>query len=508
MRKIVYCLIFVVIATCLYSNEATWYKNKVFYEVFVRSFYDTDGNGIGDFNGVTEKLDYIKSLGVDGIWLMPVFYSPSPHGYDIIDYFKVNPVYGTEDDLITLFKEAEKRDIKIILDLVINHTGKFHEWFKQSDLKVEPYTNFYVWAKEKPEGEWLSWTKGRKRDEWYYSSFGGGMPDLNFRNLLVREEIKKIAKYWLDKGAGGFRLDAARHIIENGPGELQKDTPETVEWWTEFSQYVKSVKPDALLVGEVWAGVEQVSTYYNGGKGLDLCFDFEGAKAIAKGSSLGSMSDFIDTVNKKKSLHSPYDFYAPFLSNHDTVRTMNIFSNNFNKAKAAAVLLLTSPGTPFIYYGEEIGMYQTATGKGDNGKRTIMQWNVSKNAGFTQGAKLRHDISDNKNPYNVQFQDKKKDSLLNLYRKLSELRKKYDGMTSEIYHFIENDAKIISFTKGSDENKLLILINQSDVIKKIEMSDYNGEYTDILTDKKYVIRGMLAMKKGEIRILSMATLKP
>lgn len=501
MKKNIFLLLLIFISGMLYPSGKDWYKNAVFYEIFVRAFYDTTGNGVGDINGVIEKLDYIESLGVDGIWLMPVFYSPSPHGYDTIDYYQINPVLGTEDDLVRLFNEAEKRNIKIVLDLVVNHTARHHEWFRKSELKEEPYTDFYVWKKEKPEGEWFSWTHSRRRDEWYYSSFGSSMPDLNFNNPLVREKIKEAAEYWLVKGAAGFRLDAAKHIIEVGPGKLQVDTQETVEWWSEFSEYVKSVKSDAVLIGEVWSPVEGVAKYYDGGKGLDLCFDFDLANAILRGAARGNTTSIIDNVNNKNEIGVPFEFYSPFISNHDTVRTMNVLSNNFNRARAAAVLLLTSPGTPFIYYGEEIGMYQNVSGKGDNAKRTIMQWSNGKYAGFTSGNILRHDISDNSNPYNVKFQDKRRDSLLNLYRKLIELRKNHPAMYSSQYQFIPNEERINAFVKTGENSSIIVIANQSDEVKNISLAAYNGEYSDLLTGRRFRINGNVRLKAGEILLL-------
>ena len=329
------------------------------------------------------------------------------------------------------------------------------------------------------------------------------MPDLNFRNPSVRESIKEVAKYWLNKGIAGFRLDAAKHIIENGPGTLQTDTPETIQWWEEFSSYVHSVDPDALLIGEVWSSAEKVAQYYANGKGLDLCFDFDGASAILKTGAKGSIVAYQESLNKKKNLFAPTTFYAPFISNHDTIRTMNILKNNFNKAKTAAMLLLTSPGTPFIYYGEEIGMYQTETGRNDNAKRTIMQWTNGTNAGFTQAKKSRHQASIYTNPYNVRAQSYKKSSLLNLYRRVGTLRSSYPALYSENYEFINNDQKIVAFYKGSraDKSRILVLSNQQEKASVFPLPKLNGVYHELISDKRIKVNGKIRLGAGDNLLL-------
>src|SRR5205085_5554719 len=238
--------------------SAEWWNGAVVYEVFVRSFSDSDGDGKGDLAGLIKKLDYLNDgdpststdLGVDAIWLMPIFASPSYHGYDTTDYESINPAFGTSADFDAVIAAAHQRGIKVILDLVLNHTGSGHPWFVDSAASpASAHRNWYVWSATDP-----GWTPpwGGGGDTWhflngsyYYGVFFSGMPDLNYRSQAVGDEMKRIAKVWLDRGADGFRLDAARYLIENGSGGGQEDQPETHAFWKEFSAYVRSVKPSA-----------------------------------------------------------------------------------------------------------------------------------------------------------------------------------------------------------------------------------------------------------------------
>jgi len=255
------------------SSGCQWACDAVFYEVFVRSFSDSDGDGTGDLRGLAAKLDYIKDLGANAVWLMPIFPSPSEHGYDTIDYMNINKSYGTIDDFNFLIAEAKKRNIRIILDLMVNHTSDRHPWFKKSLNKIPPYDNYYLWRDKPPGGKWFvygkdkpvlngGWRYNPQRRQFFYAYFSECMPDLNLKNPLVRDEFKKIAKFWLDKGVSGFRLDAAQNIIEQGPGHgKQYDSPATIQWWRRFSQYVKSLNPEVFLIGEVWAEYDTLSKY-------------------------------------------------------------------------------------------------------------------------------------------------------------------------------------------------------------------------------------------------------
>ena len=242
------------------STPVNWWSNDVFYEIFVRSFNDSNGDGIGDFNGITQKLDYLQELGVTAIWLMPIFPSPSYHGYDVTDYYDVNPQYGTMDDFKTLVEEAHKRDIRIIIDLVINHTSDKHPWFKEAKKDPNsPYRDWYIWSKTDPKylGPWGERVWHSSTSGFYYGIFEAFMPDLNYKNPAVTDEMKKVASFWLkDIGVDGFRLDAAKHLIEEG--SKQENTKATHLWYqNEFYPATKAINPEVHdRWGVVWRRIK------------------------------------------------------------------------------------------------------------------------------------------------------------------------------------------------------------------------------------------------------------
>lgn len=390
------------------ENANEWWHKAVIYEIWPRSFYDADGDGSGDFNGMTSKLDYLKELGVDGIWLTPVFEAPSYHGYDFQDFYNVEADYGTMAEFEHFIAEAHKRDIKIILDLVLNHISDQHEWFIKSAKKEPGYEDYFLWRDERPVDGWgppwsdeanpkAVWHWNETRQAYYYGAFGFTQPDLNLTLPAVREELNKMATFWLEKGVDGFRLDAVRYAVEEGGHPLQADTQGTIDYWTSFTQHVKSVKPDAMLVAEAWADLKTVARYRDNGKGLDSAFDFDFGgmvtdilnPAVEQKADFGTLGNnprhhnrqnLWDNLKARKEA-APMHYFAPFLSNHDQTRIMVLLDNDMNKAKVAASLLLTSPGTLYLYYGEEIGLSQYKTGD-DQYRRAIMQWNEDESAGF------------------------------------------------------------------------------------------------------------------------------
>jgi glycosidase len=354
----------------------------VFYEVFVRAFADGNGDGIGDLAGILQKLDYLNDgnpststdLGVDGLWLMPVFASPSYHGYDTVDYERINPDYGTADDLKRLLDAAHARGMKVIVDLVVNHTGIDHPWFRT-------HRDWYVWRRDDPgwKQPWGNGATWHARDgAYYYGIFWSGMPDLNFRNVAVREEIHRLAALWLDRGLDGFRLDAARHIVEDGPGGGQSDTPETHAWWREFAARVRAKRPDALLVGEVWSDTQTIGSYY---RELPAGFDFPLAAEIVKSVGEGRAAGIVDVLDEIQTVYPEGALDAPFLTNHDMERVASQLRGDPDALRSAAAVLLTLPGAPFLYYGEEVGLRNGREG-GDEAKRTPMPWTAEGGRGW------------------------------------------------------------------------------------------------------------------------------
>ncbi len=465
-----------------------WWQDAVFYEIFVRSFYDSDGDGIGDFNGITAKLDYLNDgdpatdtdLGITGLWLMPIFPSPSYHGYDVTDYYAVNPQYGTMDDFRNLVNEAHKRSIHIVIDLVINHTSDQHPWFKDAKRNVNsPYRNWYIWSEAKPdyEGPWNQNVWHSSTTGFYYGIFQPFMPDLNYENPEVTAEMTKVYSFWLqDIGVDGFRLDAAKHLIEEGA--QQENTDATHAWYQQMYPVYKQMNPNAMTVGELFGDSMSVAENYVNDREFDLIFNFQLAATILKSVQAGrakTTSQMIDTSNK----FLPEFQYAPFLTNHDQNRVMNELGNDVNKARVAASVMLTAPGTPFIYYGEEIGM---SGAKPDENIRRPMQWTADKNGGFTSGKPWRA-LDTNFTDVNVQQQSSDSESLLSHYRALIQTRMHHEALRTGQYYIIKSNApQIYAALRVSADEVILVLVNLSGGM----ISDFKLSLSEaVLTDGHY-----------------------
>ncbi|MDR9852328.1 alpha-amylase family glycosyl hydrolase [Paenibacillus sp. VCA1] len=452
--------------------------STVYYEVFVRSFADSNGDGIGDLKGLTEKLDYLNDgnpdthddLGVGGIWLMPVQPSPSYHGYDITDYRNINPDYGTLEDMKRLVEEAHKRGIKVIMDLVVNHTSVQHPWFVEaSQSPNSKYRNWYVWAEDQgivPSGTSAAGSGNpwfERGGAHYLGTFWEGMPDLNFDNPEVRKEIKDVGQFWLKLGVDGFRVDGAKHIYEN----LQSDrspatTAKNAAWWQEFRSGMNAVNKDAYMVGEVWESSAAVIAPYLD-RAFDSAFDFSLADHI-----LSAVKQEKDN-NLAFSLERTHGFYmeksgnryadAVFLSNHDQDRVMSQLGKNTNHAKMAAALLLTLPGNPFIYYGEEIGMLGA---KPDEQIREPFAWTADGKSKAQTSWEQPIVSGANRKEANVQTQTNQKDSLLSAYRMLIRWRNELPALRGgELASIETGNPAIVSFVRKSPEQTVLVLHNLS-----------------------------------------------
>jgi alpha-amylase len=450
-----------------------WWNDTVFYEIFVRSYADSNGDGIGDINGLIGKLDYLNDgnpetttdLGVTGLWLMPISPSPSYHGYDVTDYYAVNPQYGTVDDFKRLLDEAHKRGIRVVIDLVMNHTSVSHPWFQESTDPASPRRNWYIWAEDNPgyKGPWGEEVWHPNDKSYYYGIFEKGMPDLNYTNPEVRTEMEKVARFWLDDvGVDGFRLDAAKHIVEEG--QVQENTEANHTWWEEFRKVYKATNPQSLAVGEVWSATDQVAKYLEGDE-LDLAFNFDLAEAVLKGVA-GESAFMIRSTIASSSQTIPPTQFATFLTNHDQNRTMSRLGGDVVKAKLAASTLLTLPGAPFIYYGEEIGM----TGvKPDENLRSPMQWSADPNAGFTTAEFPWRLVHDDYQAVNVAAQTEDPNSLLSSYRNLVQLRNEHAALRVGEYVPVDSNAsQILAFLRTSKDEVVLVINN----LGKEPLSDY------------------------------------
>lgn len=449
----------------LYSgtNGNPWWNDLVFYEIFVRSFYDSDGDGVGDINGIIEKLDYLNDgdpnttddLGVTGIWLMPISVSPSYHGYDVIDYFQVDPEYGTNDDFKRLMEEAHARDIRIIVDLVMNHTSTQHPWFIDSQDPASERRDWYLWEEERPtwrgpEGQ-VVWHTGS--DGFYYGVFWSGMPDLNYENPEVTDAMFEATQFWLEEmNVDGFRLDAIKHMIEEGEG--QQNTGSTHEWLQGFYDFYKEVEPDALTVGEAWTSTNQVLDYT--GDEVDIAFQFDLALDIINTAGSGLAPVFTKTQQEVVRVFPPNQ-YATFITNHDQNRVMSQLRGDEGKARVTAAILLTGTGVPFIYYGEEIGQSGI---KPDEDIRLPMQWaSNSPRVGFTEGTPWRDPFGDFPER-SVDRQTDDPDSLLSLYRDLIHLRNEHEALRVGDWTLVEADSpRIYAFLRETENETILVVIN-------------------------------------------------
>ena len=421
------------LAASAVAESGPWWQDAVFYQIWPRSFYDTTGDGHGDFNGMTAKLPYLQELGINAIWLTPMFEAPSYHGYDFTEFYQVERDYGSMAEFEAFIQAADAKGIKVILDLVINHISREHEWFQKSAEGIAPYKDYFVWRKDLPakgEGWGYAWDSNDKpeavwhfderRGEYYYAAFGATQPDLNLEHPDVVAEMKKMAKFWLDKGVAGFRLDAVRFVMESGP-DGQADLPATIDYWRDFNAFVKSVNPEAYLVGEAWVDIPIAAKYWGNGEGLDQGFDFEvGYKIIGQlqqnagnaaqfgtisGTQSGELHPLQENLQRRLDSSAPLAFFTPFLTNHDQDRVAFQLSGDratvLQKSKLAAAMLFSSPGTKYLYYGEEIGLTQAQSGH-DVYKRAPMLWNTEAQAGFT-AAPLSW--VEQKEQFTVQFAD-------------------------------------------------------------------------------------------------------
>ncbi len=450
-------------------TNSHWWNDRVFYEMFVRSFYDSNGDGIGDLQGAIQKLDYLNDgdpntttdLGVTGIYLMPIMSAASYHGYDTTDYLSVDPAYGTNDDFKQLIAAAHQRGISVIVDLVLNHTSNQHPWFQASAAGNPNYADWYRWDDSCPTypGPWGEKVWIALGDRCYYAVFYYQQPDLNYENPAVTTEMYDVARYWLqDMGADGFRLDALQHLIEDGQNQVNTDA--THQWADGFHQYIQSVNPDSLVVGEVDASSFISSSYVP--DAADLVFEFDFANAMLQSAQQGRSSNITGLQNRVDQLYPPGQ-YAAFLTNHDQNRVMNALVGDVDKAKAAADLLLTQPGVPFIYYGEEIGM---SGAKPDERIRTPMQWDST--GGFTTGTAWEP-LQDDLSSVNVAAETDDPNSLLSHYRDLIHLRDENPALLhGDLIPVKSASHSVYSFIRQSDDQTLLVVINLSNA----DVSDY------------------------------------
>jgi glycosidase len=445
--------------------DATWRQGGTCYEIFVRSFFDSDSDGIGDLRGLTQKLDYVndgdprstRSLGARCIWLMPVDASPSYHGYDVTNYYRVNPQYGTNADFKRLVAEAHRRGIVVLVDLVLNHASSEHPYFKEALRDTaSPHRSWFRFEKSPPDvkGPWGQqlWHKSPVRDEYYYGIFTAEMPDLNYENPAVRAEADRIGRFWLtEMGVDGFRLDAVPYLVEHG--DSVAGTGGTHAVLREFAATVRRTAPGAFTVGEVWDSIGAVRPYYP--DQLDSYFAFELSDALLEAVRTASPGALLAKYARMQRL-VPATRWSPFLRNHDQTRTMTALGGDSAGARLAAELLLTLPGVPVLYYGEELGM----TGdQPDPRLRTPMQWTPGPRAGFST-APVWEPLQPDSATANVAVQTSNPGSLLRRYRRLVHLRSSNRALGSgELVPLEASDSSVVAYLRRDGARAVLVVAN-------------------------------------------------
>jgi alpha-glucosidase len=490
-----------------------WWQNAVFYEIYPRSFADSNNDGVGDLRGIASRLDYLKDLGVEAIWIAPCFPSPQvDFGYDVSDYENIDPMYGTLADFDYLAGEARKRDIHIILDFVVNHTSDQHPWFLDSkSSRSSAHRNWYIWRDGKGPGEppnnWVStfggpaWKFDSTTNQYYYHFFYAAQPDLNWRNPAVKKTMFDVTRWWYKRGVSGFRLDAVDTLFEDPkltdnpiakPGQNAFGDPFEENKYNIKLPVVHDIlrglrkvanEHNAVLIGETWTvDVAELNQYY--GKGSDelqLPMDF-----------LFTMVNKLSPAEFRKQIaavNAATGWPTFVISNHDIVRSYDRYGDgqhNDQIAKVMAALYLTLRGTPIMYYGEEIGMKTTPptrpedvkdpigrTGwpeqKGRDGERTPMQWDGSENAGFSKGTPWLP-VPPTYKTHNVADELRDPDSVLMFYKQVLKLRHTNPALTDGSYTAInENDANVLSYLRIYKDHGVVVALNMSDAPQKVNL---------------------------------------
>lgn len=504
----------------LRQGKTPWWQHAVFYEIYPRSFKDSNGDGIGDLNGITSKLDYLAQLGIDAIWITPFYPSPQvDFGYDVSDFENIDPQFGTLADFDRLVREAHQRNIKIIVDFVLNHTSDKHPFFVASrSSRTSPYRDWYIWRDPKPDGSppnnWSSsfgpvaWTLDKKTNQYYYHRFYSEQPELNWRNPAVEKRMFETVRFWMKRGADGFRLDAVNFLFEDGnfpdnpvlpelrPGstteyqqelKYNRDLPEIHDVLLRLRRFTDAYDPNRLLIGEAYVPQTAELMKYYGANNNELQLPFNFFLVMGKVRTTLDAREFRRVINEsEKALRGRWTTYV--LSNHDIPRAFDRYGdgvNNDHIAKLLATMLLTLRGSPFLYYGEEIGMVTTEpktidevrdpvgkryfpANKGRDGERTPMQWDATSNAGFTTGQpwlKVPPSfVSDN-----VAADSKDPASILNFYRRLIRLRRNSPALLDGDFTSIGDDPNIFIYRRRTPTKTMFIALNMSNANQRFKL---------------------------------------
>jgi len=488
------------------AADEVWWKHAVIYEIYPRSFQDSNGDGMGDLNGITERLDYLKDLGVDAIWIAPLYPSPQvDFGYDISDYENVDPQYGTLADFDRLLAEAQKRNIRIIMDAVMNHTSDKHPWFIESaSSRTNPKADWYIWrdgkGPGKPPNNWLStfggsaWQFDPARNQYYYHYFYIQQPDLNWRNPQVEHAMFNMLRFWLDKGVAGFRLDAVPTLFEDPtltdekilPGKnkfgdpneetkLQENLPEVHGVIRRMRTMVNTYPNNRVLIGETYLpNVQELDKWYGGAKHNELQLPMDMQVGFEKKLDANEFRQRITDAETKLDGNQPLFVF----DNHDNPRSAARYGDGVhNKAidQMLATILFTTHSTAMMYYGDEIEMPTTVPTskdqvkdpigisgwpqeKGRDGERTPMQWNSSTAAGFSTNPNTWLPVAPDYKEVNVEVESKEPDSMLNWYKKLIALRRTDPAIHDGVMKMLETgNQQIVAWTRKAPNGEVVVV---------------------------------------------------
>lgn len=527
------------------SAENLWYKHAVFYELYVRAFYDSNGDGHGDLQGVIDKLDYLQHLGVDSLWLLPVYPSPlRDDGYDISDYFGIHSQYGNLADFKRLIDAAHQRGLRVIADLVLNHTSDQHPWFQAARAsRTSPYRDYYVWSDD-PERykdariifldtEKSNWTWDEVAGQYFWHRFYSTQPDLNFDSPVVRQEMLRVMRFWLDLGIDGFRADAVPYLIERD-GTNCENLPETHDYLQELRQVMDAEYPGRVLLCEANQWPQDVRPYFGNGDEFHMGFHFPVMPRIYMALHKGDIEPLVWILAQTPPIPDNCQ-WCIFLRNHDELtlemvteaerqwmwqayapdprmrlnlgirrRLAPLLDNDRRKLELVNSLLFTLPGSPIIYYGDEIGMGDNIWLPDRNGVRTPMQWSSAPNAGFSSApAEQLYSplIADNTYGYtkiSVQRQHDDPVSLLNTLRRMIQVRKHYPAFGLGSFDWINpGSAAVAAYLRRTADQRLLILNNLSAVSQPVhlQITETPVRLTNLLNPAAtpYVVHGSLKL---------------
>ncbi len=510
-------------------QQTLWYQNAIFYQVYVRAFYDSNGDGHGDLQGLTQKLDYLRNLGVDCLWLMPIYPSPlKDDGYDIADYYGIHPDYGNLDDFKALLDAAHERGLRVIMELVLNHTSDQHPWFQAARAnRNSPYRDFYVWSDTDQkyrdariifvDTERSNWTWDPLAGQYYWHRFYASQPDLNFDHPAVRAEMMNVMKFWFDLGVDGFRADAVPYLFERD-GTACENLPETHAFLKEMRRFVDERYPDRILLCEANQWPMEVRDYFGNGDEFHMAFHFPLMPRIYMAIRKGETEPIRWALEQTPSIPENCQ-WCTFLRNHDELtlemvtekerqwmwrayapdprmrlnlgirrRLAPLLENDRRRIELANSLLFTLPGSPIIFYGDEIGMGDNIALEDRNGVRTPMQWDATDHAAFSKAATLYAPIIDSP-PFdpaavNAVAQQNDPESLWQVMRNMIAAHKKHPALGHGRLEWLECGSQAVAvYARVFEEDRLVIFNNLSNASQKVGVRLQGRACADILKDR-------------------------